>query len=103
MKRVYKYNDKTKKMYEVKQMRPLATYHMVMPDMPDYISPVTRKLVSGRTQRREDLLRAGCRAVDPSEKSDFMRGPAPQEDFDFTRDNINEVEARLGHRIGDYK
>ena len=39
----------------------------VMPDTPEYISPVTRKLVTGRAARREDLKRSGCREVDPSE------------------------------------
>ena len=37
----------------------LAPY--VLPDLPDYLSPVTDKLVSGRKQRREDLKRTGCR------------------------------------------
>lgn len=32
----------------------------VVADVPDYISPVTGKLVSGIVQRREDLKRAGC-------------------------------------------
>jgi hypothetical protein len=39
----------------------------VMPDTPEYISPVTRKPIVGRAARREDLKRAGCREVDPSE------------------------------------
>lgn len=34
---------------------------MIIPDLPDYVSPVTGKLVSGRRQRREDLLRTGSR------------------------------------------
>jgi len=36
-------------------------------DLPEYISPVTRKPVDGRAARREDLKRAGCREVDPGE------------------------------------
>lgn len=35
---------------------PLTIQH----DIPDYISPVTGKLVSGRVARREDMARAGC-------------------------------------------
>lgn len=34
---------------------------MVVPDIPDYVSPVTGKLVSGRRQRRDDLARTGSR------------------------------------------
>lgn len=33
----------------------------VIPDIPDYVSPVTGLLVSGRKQRREDLKRTGSR------------------------------------------
>ena len=33
---------------------------MIRSDVPDYISPVTGKLVSGMAQRREDLKRSGC-------------------------------------------
>ena len=36
-------------------------------DLPEYISPVTGKPVDGRSARREDLKRSGCREVDPSE------------------------------------
>lgn len=32
----------------------------VVPDLPDYISPVTGKLVSGRVQRRYDLESNNC-------------------------------------------
>lgn len=35
---------------------PLTIQH----DIPDYVSPVTGKLVSGRVARREDLKRNGC-------------------------------------------
>lgn len=34
---------------------------MVIPDLPDYVSPVTGKLVSGRRQRRDDLRRSNSR------------------------------------------
>jgi hypothetical protein len=40
---------------------------LVVSDLPEYISPVTRRPVDGRAARREDLKRAGCREVDPSE------------------------------------
>lgn len=34
---------------------------LIVPDLPDYVSPVTGKLVSGRKQRREDLRRTNSR------------------------------------------
>lgn len=40
---------------------------IVVSDLPEYISPVTRRPVDGRAARREDLKRANCREVDPSE------------------------------------
>ncbi len=40
----------------------------VQSDIPDYISPVTGKPVSGIAQRREDLKRSGC--VDARELGD---------------------------------
>lgn len=36
-------------------------------DLPGYISPVGNGWVEGRSARREDLKRSGCREVDPSE------------------------------------
>ena len=36
-------------------------------DLKPYESPVTGKVIEGRAARREDLARAGCREVDPSE------------------------------------
>lgn len=38
-----------------------ADVHYVIPDCPDYVSPVTEKLVSGRRQRRDDLARTNSR------------------------------------------
>jgi hypothetical protein len=36
-------------------------------DLPGYVSPVTGKWIEGRSARREDLARTGCREVDPTE------------------------------------
>lgn len=36
-------------------------HHFVLPDTPDYVSPVTGQLVSGRRQRRDDLARTASR------------------------------------------
>lgn len=35
--------------------------HYVIPDTPDYVSPVSGVVVSGRRQRRNDLARTGSR------------------------------------------
>lgn len=35
--------------------------HYVMPDLPDYESPIDGRVVHGRAGRREDLRRHGCR------------------------------------------
>lgn len=40
----------------------------VCPDTPDYLSPVTGELISGRVQRREDLKRHDCYEMDPPTK-----------------------------------
>lgn len=39
----------------------------VQGDLPAYRSPITGREVDGRSARREDLARSGCREVDPSE------------------------------------
>jgi hypothetical protein len=39
----------------------------IIPDIPDYVSPVTGKLVSGRRQRRYDLESNNCREWTPSD------------------------------------
>lgn len=50
---------------------PLRKETRCMPcDLPEYISPITGKPVDGRTERREELKRHGCREVDPSEWKD---------------------------------
>lgn len=42
-------------------LNPTPLTHFVMPDLPDYQSPVDGRVVSGRRQRREDLRRTGSR------------------------------------------
>ncbi len=39
----------------------------VVPDIPDYVSPMGSGLITSRSKRREDLKRHGCREVDPGE------------------------------------
>jgi hypothetical protein len=40
---------------------------MIQSDYPAYYSHGTGKMIEGRTARRDDLKRSGCREVDPSE------------------------------------
>ena len=41
---------------------------MVMRDTPEYRSPIDGRLITSRSQRREDLIRNGCVEVDPPKK-----------------------------------
>lgn len=47
---------------------------LISSDIPDYLSPVNGKLISGRKQRKEDLKRNDCYEVDPPSKP--LRGRA---------------------------
>lgn len=47
------------------QARPKGPF--IVPDLPEYKSPLGTGVISGRAARREELKRAGCREVDPSE------------------------------------
>lgn len=51
----------------VRGPRPPSVFPNIMRDTPEYLSPVTHRPVDGRAARREDLKRAECREVDPSE------------------------------------
>jgi hypothetical protein len=53
------------------------------PDLPDYVSPVTGKLISGRRQREEDLKRSGCRPYEGRESE--MREAAQQSAYNAAR------------------
>lgn len=39
---------------------PITSVPYVIGDIPDYVSPASGKVISGRVQRREDLARTGC-------------------------------------------
>lgn len=64
--------------------------HFVMPDIPDYVSPVSQydvkendhtperlhgklKRISGRAQRREDLKRSDCHELAPGDRRHTMK------------------------------
>lgn len=61
---------------------PVVAGTIVIGDIKPYVSPVTRKVIDGRRQQREDLAITGCRIADPSEKPSFSR-PPPERDVDW--------------------
>lgn len=44
-------------------------------DIPEYASPVTGKMITSRSHRREDLKRTGCFEVDPPKKKRGIGNP----------------------------
>jgi len=66
MRKRYVWDEKQHKLVEQAERKP-SEHHYVWGDLPAYQSPVTLKMVDGRYQRREDMKRANCREVDPSE------------------------------------
>lgn len=64
---VIRYEKKDREIEILKRAeRPKPTTRFIC-DLPEYISPITRRPVDGRAARREELKRNGCREVDPSE------------------------------------
>jgi hypothetical protein len=62
MRRRWVWSDELKQLVEIDvNARTRQRAPLIMPDLPDYVSPVSGKLVSGRKQRREDLLRTNSR------------------------------------------
>ena len=64
--------------------------HYIIPDTPDYESPIDGRLVSGRKQRREDLARNGCRPYERGER-EMARQRA--------RDNERALDAKIIERL----
>lgn len=48
----YVYDPETKKMIEV-QMQPRSAVHLIMPDIPDFVSPIDKTIINGRAGLRE--------------------------------------------------
>jgi hypothetical protein len=55
-----------KKTGEVLQTSGKVCAPMVMRDIPEYESPIDGRMISSRSQKREDLKRNNCIEVDPS-------------------------------------
>lgn len=68
--------------------------HMIIPDTPDYESPIDGSVISGRKQRREDLKRNGCHEYDPGERKDFIQ----RKDAEY-RDQARMIEHSLRGRF----
>jgi len=60
-------------------------------DLPAYKSPLGTGVIDGRRARREDLARAECREVDPSEKLDL--DPKTEKDAARERAYLDERAA----------
>lgn len=49
---------------------------MVVPDIPDYRSPIDGRVIGSRSARREDLARNNCVEVDPPRRPRGFKNPA---------------------------
>jgi hypothetical protein len=61
VRRRYVWDPQAKALVEITQERSTPQLHYIQPDLPDYESPIDGRVISGRKQRREDLLRSGSR------------------------------------------
>ena len=67
MRRKFRWSPEHGKLIEVQTSAPSSISAYVVPDIPDYVSPVTGLWVNGRKQRREDLKRSGSRPYEGRE------------------------------------
>lgn len=56
----------TDKVHEARHAQRVSGVAIIR-DLPAYKSPVDGRVIDGRTARREDMARSGCREVDPTE------------------------------------
>jgi hypothetical protein len=72
--------------------------HIVMPDTPEYHSPVTGELVSGRVARMRDLKKHGCRPYETGEREHYLK----TKDRDWeerTSRQLDRVLAKIAHQF----
>lgn len=67
MRRRFIYSSELGRLVEVTPFQEEQRAPAVFGDLPDYASPIDGRLVSGRSQRREDLKRHGCRPYEAGE------------------------------------
>jgi hypothetical protein len=75
---------------------------MIMFDLPDYVSPTTGKLISGRVQRKADLAQSGCRPYEgiAAEQKEVQR---QQVNADKQMDRLAEkMTMEAWHRMPDH-
>lgn len=75
-------------------------------EISEYVSPASGKLISSRSQRREDLLREGCIANEPGLKEQIARNAEAQRERAFAplSNLIDQTVSNLhasGHIAGD--
>ena len=77
MRRRFVYDKKIKKCVEVPIDQPLVPRIQLITDIDQqgksYASPVTGRMITSRRARKEDLKATGCREVDPSEHTEFLK------------------------------
>jgi hypothetical protein len=66
--------------------------HLVVPDLPGYVSPVTGLWVEGRVARREDLKRSGSRPYEGREQE--LKEVARHKEYEAQR-NEQRMEAAV--------
>jgi len=76
------YDKATDRVVEVVEgpRRP-SVFPSIQRDLPAYFSVASRKMIDGRSDRREDLKRTGTREVDPSEKPTRVAEPSWVQDW----------------------
>jgi hypothetical protein len=73
----------------------------LMSDLPAYFSVASGKWVEGRSARRDDLARTGCREVDPSEGPKFCNTKkwAERLKMDYQPPEIKPRITRIGPEV----
>jgi hypothetical protein len=66
-------------------------FHNIQPDIKPYWSVASNRMIGSRSSRREDLKATGCREVDPSEKSNFMK-QKEHKDFKFSEKDLHRID-----------
>lgn len=68
MRHRYVWDKELKRLVEVGFARPKSVTPYIQPDLPAYTSPIDGRVVDGRRQRREDLLRSNSRPYEGREQ-----------------------------------
>lgn len=77
-----------------KQAEKQLSAPMIQVDFPAYVSPASGKLISSRTQRREDMKATGCVDYEPSLKEEQAKRIA-REDAELDKKVEEHVEKEI--------